>query len=336
MKKNSKGELFYMISVIMPVFNEETEDLEQSIESILNQTEKRLELIIILDNPDNSEIDIFLKEYANKDQRIKYVKNDKNIGIGLTLNRGLELSKFDFIARLDADDISQPERLEIQLEYLFKNPQVSMISTNCSYIDEDGTIIGEKSSIPVKNTQIKELLPFGSTIIHSSVMYKKREVLKIGGYRQLLNCQDYDLWLRMIDSGLLIESIDSPLTIYRLRSQSITSRNALRSMLTEEYVRGLHRERVSGCTMNDSFTFDDYTSYLKNNGCSNAKSTEKYLFATQYYNKGLNYIQTNHRIKGLIFLTISVTKDKKIFIKIKNMYYYRKKRKQVMNLKECK
>lgn len=321
-----------MISVIMPVFNEEPKDLEISIKSILNQTEERLELILILDNPDNKELDTFLTEYKSNDSRIRFEKNEKNIGIGLTLNRGIDLSKYDIIARLDADDISLPDRLEIQLDYLNQYPNVSMVSTNCVYIDENGNLIGEKGDIPEKSKQVKKLLPFGSTIIHSSVMYRKKDIQKIGGYRQLLNCQDYDLWLRMLDNGLIIESINQKLTKYRIREGSITSRQALRSMLTEVYVRELHKERINHDSKNDSFSFENYITFLEKNKCNNKKSKEKYLKASQYYSNGISSLQKGNLLKGIYFLICSLVKDRRLWIRIKNMYFYRKTRKEVMGM----
>ncbi|MEG0458446.1 MAG: glycosyltransferase [Vagococcus sp.] len=316
----------------MPVFNENPIDLVKSIESILKQTEKRIELIIILDNPDNQELDNFLENYKINDERIIYLKNKKNLGIGLTLNKGIENSNYDLIARLDADDISLPNRLEIQLDYLIKKPNVTMVSTNCIYIDESDTIVGEKGDIPENGNQIKQLLPYGSTIIHSSVMYRKDAVQKLNGYRQLLNCQDYDLWLRMIDNGYIIESINQRLTQYRLREESITSRKALRSMLTEEYVRSLHKERLESESLSDSFSYSNYLEYLNYKKCNNKDSMDKYYKVSKLYNKGLNFMQEKKIIKASTIIVYCILKDRRVLIRVKNMINYRKQRKKVMSL----
>lgn len=314
-----------MISVIMPVFNEEELDLKESIDSILNQTMKEIELIIILDNPLNKVIDKFILNYIKTDKRIVYLKNEKNIGIGLTLNRGIENSKYDLIARLDADDLSSMNRLKVQYDYLSANPNIDMVSTNCINIDEDGIELSKKSSIPEQTESIRKLLPFGSTIIHSSVMYRKNVVENLNGYRQLLNCQDYDLWLRMIDNGYNIASINEYLTFYRIREQSITISQSLRSFLTEEYVRNLHNQRsLNG---KDDFSFDSYIQYLNKNGIENDDRKKKFSKAIKIYNQAIEEIYQKKYFKGIKLLVESIILDQLMLKKIKNMIVYKYKRK---------
>jgi len=105
-------------SVIMATYKESIECLKQSIESIINQTYNDFEFIIILDNPDNKEHIAFINDYVCKDERIKFYINDKNMGLTNTLNRGLKLAEGKYICRMDADDVSMPDRIEKQLHYL--------------------------------------------------------------------------------------------------------------------------------------------------------------------------------------------------------------------------
>ena len=110
-----------MISVIMSVYNEKSIYVEKSIDSILNQTYNDLEMVIVLDSPDNETLLRILKEYTHKDARVKLLINDRNSGLAMSLNRAIEVAQGEYLARMDADDISKPERLERELEYLIKN-----------------------------------------------------------------------------------------------------------------------------------------------------------------------------------------------------------------------
>lgn len=316
-----------MISVIMPLFNEEIKDLETSIESILNQTEKRLELILILDNPENMRIKQLMEHYESIDTRVKLLFNSENKGVGLTLNKAISHAKFDLIARLDADDISCPNRLERQLEFLEKNKDVDMLSTNCIYIDEYGNIIGEKPNIPTDYKSIKTILPFGSTIIHSSVIYKKKSFDKLGGYRQLLSCQDYDLWLRMVDANMKICSLNERLIYYRVRPDSITGSQQLRLLLTEKYVRILHSERKKNGI--DSFSFNNYLDYLDVNGYNDHNKRERFNDAANIFNDGIEQIKNKNYLVGLKYVTKSIFVDKRICIRMNNLFVYKYKRKKL-------
>ena len=124
------------ISVIMPTYNSES-FLRESIDSILNQTFKDFELIVIDDCSTDSSLKI-IKEYKRKDNRIFFLKNDKNLGHNKTRNKGLKIAKGKYIAILDSDDISLEKRLEIQYAYLEKNPHIFLVGSSAIYIDENG------------------------------------------------------------------------------------------------------------------------------------------------------------------------------------------------------
>ena len=116
------------VSVIMPVHNEPENVLRTAINSILNQTFKDFEFIIINDASENNAEDVIL---SYKDDRIKYYKNKKNLKVIKTLNKGLELATGEYIARMDADDISFKTRFEKQVEVLDNNPEIGLVSSSC-------------------------------------------------------------------------------------------------------------------------------------------------------------------------------------------------------------
>ena len=116
------------VSVLTPIYNTKPQYLRECIESILNQTFKDFEFLILNDSPDNKEIEKIVKDYAYKDKRIKYYKNDKNIGIAKSRNKLLDLASGEYIAVFDHDDISLPTRLEQEVKILDENPKIGAVS----------------------------------------------------------------------------------------------------------------------------------------------------------------------------------------------------------------
>ena len=131
-----------LVSIVMPVYNA-GDFLVESIESILNQTYKEYEFIIVDDASTDSSWEM-LKRYAKKDPRIKLLRNKTNEGVSITVKRAIKEAQGDFLARMDADDISMPDRIEKQVKYLQDNPDVVALGTQCETIDTEGAITGEK------------------------------------------------------------------------------------------------------------------------------------------------------------------------------------------------
>lgn len=208
-----------LLSVILPVFNGE-KYLDEAIVSMLHQTFQDFELLIINDGSyDNSEQII----NSFSDQRIRYLKNDSNKGLVYSLNKGLEHAKGKFIARMDADDISYPERLENQYHFLLSNPDIAVIDGQQAFIDENGNPTGLYNSEITGCDTIKQKMPWQNCMGHPSVMMRA-EVIKAYLYRQAVY-EDYDLWLRMLNDGLKLERTTEPLLWYRVHQQSIIAKS---------------------------------------------------------------------------------------------------------------
>ncbi|GAB6189648.1 hypothetical protein JCM30566_13890 [Marinitoga arctica] len=206
-----------MISVVMSVYNSE-KYLNQSIESILNQTYSNFEFIIINDNSiDNSEKIIL--EYKKQDNRIIYFKTNNNLGLTKNLNYGIKISTGKFIARMDADDIAFPERFEKQI-YRFKmNKRLDILGTCAIDIDEYGNEIN-KRTVPHNYKEIIKMLPKLDPLIHPTVMMKKRSIEKINYYdEKYKTSQDYNLWFKAIANNLYIENLKDFLLYYRVESK---------------------------------------------------------------------------------------------------------------------
>lgn len=264
-----------MISVIMSTYNETREELKQSIDSILNQTYKDFEFLIVNDNPDNQTLNHLLYEYKLLDKRIKIINNKKNMGLALSLNRAIKYASGTYVARMDADDISLPDRLSVELNYLVNN-NLDMVSSFCTLIDESGKILpNERQSYIYRNTNIAQILKYTNPIIHSTVLIKKECLDKLKGYRQLVPAEDYDLWLRMIDSNMHIGRIEERLLYYRIRNNGISSSNKYKQYLTQAYVKLLHQERIK--KGKDSFSVENYTKYIELKRYDNRLISDKFL-----------------------------------------------------------
>ena len=177
-----------LISVIMSIYNEKESWIKESIESILNQTHKNLEFIIIIDNPTREDLIKVVKKYAKKDNRIKYFINIENKGLVYSLNRALEYCNGEFIARMDADDISHLNRFEKQLEYLKKN-KLDLIGSNVNLFNEKGVFYTTNKLLSHK--YIKRLLAFGTIgIVHPTFFAKSEVFKKLNGYKNALHAED--------------------------------------------------------------------------------------------------------------------------------------------------
>ena len=183
------------ISVIMSVYNGE-KYLKEAIESILNQTFKDFEFIIINDGSIDGTTEI-LEKYDRQDARVKII-NQENMGLTKSLNKGIKLAKGEYIARMDADDIALPERFEKQTEFMKKYPEIGAVGCWYYLIDKDGEII-KKCRPPTKFSEIKKALLSIAPLIHPGTMFKKRALQKVNFYDESFKyAQDRDLLLRIL------------------------------------------------------------------------------------------------------------------------------------------
>lgn len=205
------------VTVLMSVYDGE-KYLREAIESILNQTFKDFEFLIINDGSTDSSRDIIL---SYNDPRIRLVDNEKNIGLTRSLNKGLRLAKGEYIARMDADDVSLPERLKKEGKLLGDHKDTGLVGSSVFLMNEDGKILGTKK-VSTKNSEIKQNLLKGNPFWHGSVMFRRECIEEVGGYREVFEAaQDYDLWLR-ISEKYNMANIEEPLYKWRIGLRSIS------------------------------------------------------------------------------------------------------------------
>lgn len=225
-----------LISVLMSVYKESNELLKQSIESILNQSFRDFELICILDNPENTDALALISYYSKLDNRIQLLVNEKNLGLARSLNRGLELTNAEFIARMDADDISFSNRLEIQLNYI-KKQNLDLIGGSINRIDLVGNIIDPNTNPSYSPECIRKLLRFDDCVPHPTWFVKSEVYKTLGGYRDIFACEDYDFLLRAIRANYRIGMCDDIVLQYRVNATGISNTNLLKQRLASHYLR---------------------------------------------------------------------------------------------------
>lgn len=211
-----------VVSVVMPCYNA-SRFLKKAVDSVLGQTFESLELIVVNDASADQTQEILLS-YRDKDPRVVYAEHSVNKGVSASLNTGIGLARGEFVARMDADDIAEPRRLERQIALLRENPEVIVCGTSLSFIDENGKVIGRRD-YDARDDVIKKKIMRRSPFAHPSVVIRK-EVLKTSGLEyshQYFSAEDYYLWLRLMPFGKFA-NIREPLLRYRLSSEALTVR----------------------------------------------------------------------------------------------------------------
>jgi len=207
----------------MSVFNHE-KYLQKSIDSILSQSYKNFEFIIINDGS-NKNAKKILELNKLQDKRIKVINNKKRIGLTKSLNIAIKISKGEYIARQDSDDISYFKRFEEQLNFFKKYKKVIMCGTNGILIDNNDFFLKNIKNLENNYEKIKKKLIYENQFIHSSVMVKRNYLLEVKGYDEKFKyAQDYDLWCRLSIKGFLT-NINKILVKIRQHNESITKKN---------------------------------------------------------------------------------------------------------------
>jgi GT2 family glycosyltransferase len=210
------------VTVLMPAYNAEAH-LAEAVESILAQTFGDFEFLIIDDGSSDGTPDI-LRKYAKQDTRIRLERNEHNLQIAATLNKGLRSAAAPLIARMDADDIAVPDRLKLQVARFAAQPELAALGGSIRFLSETGELGGQRLDYPTEHEAVvRALWTYERNLAHPAVMFRTQAVLSLGGYRTQLNyAEDYDLWLRLSEIGLL-GNLPETILYYRIHSASTSS-----------------------------------------------------------------------------------------------------------------
>jgi glycosyltransferase involved in cell wall biosynthesis len=208
------------VSVLLPVFNAER-FLPAALASILAQTFTDWELIAVDDGSTDSSPRI-LQEYAARDSRLRVLRPGK-IGFARSLNQAIAAARGCFIARMDADDLSMPRRLAIQVDYLDRHPDCVLVGSQVTVIDDVGDPIGPFKGLPLEHDQIDSaLMKLAWPLVHPSVMMRREAILAAGGYAEgLFPVEDHDLFLKMCEIGR-VANLPDTLLCYRRHDTAST------------------------------------------------------------------------------------------------------------------
>lgn len=203
-----------MFSVLMSIYkNDRPAWLKESIDSMLNQTLKADEILIVKDGPLTPELEAVLNSY--KDQSIRYLPFAENRGQEMALREGLLACKHELVARMDSDDVCHPDRFKKQFEAFQNDSQVDVLGT--SIIEFDETIADAKTvrKLPAGGEELRRYAKRRSPTNHAAVMYKKSAVLAAGNYHQFLWNEDYHLWARMLLNKAVFKNLPDVLLYVR-------------------------------------------------------------------------------------------------------------------------
>lgn len=232
------------ITVLMAVYNAPLHYLDAAIDSVLGQSFRDFELLIVDDGSDEL-TRLHLQLQALRDSRIVVYRLKENVGLTRALNRGLERARGVYIARQDADDVSLPERLERTLAFLEGAPQLSAAGTQVSLIDSTGRSVGN-----IRCESELSRLKRRNTLVHGSMMFRKTVLDRVGRYDERMRLsQDYEIYLRMIRRfGLLIGVVPDSLYLLRQHSESLSSRRAFRQLHYSVLAKTLTSPLQGGCS----------------------------------------------------------------------------------------
>ena len=197
-------------SVLMSVYYKENPEwFRESIESMMNQTVRTNDFVIVKDGKLTNELDEVISEYCKKYPDIfNIVELEKNMGLGLALATGILKCKNELVARMDSDDYSVPDRCEKQLKEFEEDETLDIIGSNqAEFIENINNVISYKN-FPNEDDEIKKYARRRNPFSHSVVMFKKSKVLQAGNYRKYYLCEDYDLWARMIENNAVCKNIN--------------------------------------------------------------------------------------------------------------------------------
>jgi glycosyltransferase involved in cell wall biosynthesis len=213
-------------SVLMSIYYKENPDFfKLSIESMLNQTLTPEQIVIVKDGKLAEGLDQIINQYTTAHPNLfTIVALEENVGLGLALNEGLKVCRNELVARMDTDDISLPERCELQVAEFIKNEKLCIVGTMIDEFIDDPNVIVSSRIVPTTHEEILKFSRRRNPFSHPSVMYRKSKVLEVGGYDDYKLFEDYALWVKMIKNASICKNLDKALLLMRGNSNMFKRR----------------------------------------------------------------------------------------------------------------
>lgn len=232
-------------SVLMSVYkNEKPEYLDLALRSVENQTIKPNEIIVVEDGPISKQLkEIVIAHKSLFGINFKDVVSKKNKGLGAALRLGTKYVSTNWIARMDSDDYSMPDRFEKQLNAIIDNPNLAVVGGQVNEFSSTIKNIVGKRIVPVTETNIKKFVKWRSPFNHPTVFLNKEKLLRVGGYQPFGNLEDYYLWARIISSNLEVENLDDYLVSMRVDEGMYSRRGKISNLRYFFALRGFLRKK---------------------------------------------------------------------------------------------
>lgn len=228
-KEEVKGDFSVLMSVY---YKENAVFLRDCLDSIYSSTLRPGEVILVEDGPLTNELYEVVSHYKEK-KALKTVRLESNKGLGIALNIGLKECKYELVARMDADDICEPERFMKEYNYLIENKDTVMIGGSIiEYTEDLLTVIGERS-VPVSHEEIINKCYLRNPFNHMTVMFRKSAIISIGGYKDHPLMEDYNLWLRLISTGAKVINLSDILVKVRGGNKMVIRRSGITYIKSE-------------------------------------------------------------------------------------------------------
>jgi len=219
-------------SVLLSLYiKEKPEFLKECLESLEKQTLPTTEIIMVFDGRLTSELEDIVTQYTTI-LPIKIIRLPENIGLGRALNEGLKHCSYNWVFRMDTDDICLPERFAKQVNFISQYPDVVLFSGHIAEFTEDKTIVISYRKVPIGNEKIKKYALSRSPFNHMAVAFRKDIIEEVGGYQHHLFLEDYSLWLRVIAKGYEVGNIDESLVLVRAGDSMVSRRRG------KQYIKG--------------------------------------------------------------------------------------------------
>ncbi len=293
------------ITVVMPAYREKSGQIKQAIESILNQTYKDFNYIIVLDDPDNKELEQLIRAYADKDARISLYINKKNSGCPFSKDRGIRLADTEYVAIMDSDDIARPHRLEKQLQKM-ESEELDMVASYVTVIDEEGNPLYNMDNLPLAHEKIAGKLRVNNCMPHPTWFMRRKMYMELDGYTDMQGCEDYDFLIRAVNKGYKLGVVDDILLDYRLSTQSISRNNLYKQYLMMLFIQDKYFHHKLPYDRYEDFEKDRYTK----------EKAEKYSKASVYFEKAIAAKAHHHLGSMLKYMFKVLMSSKEYTIKI--------------------
>jgi len=205
-------------------YKENPKHLKEALDSIFTQTVRSNDVVLVEDGKLGDDLERVVKDYEEKHPELHVVRFDENRGLGYALNDGILQCKNEIVARMDTDDIAKPNRMEKQLKVMAEHPEYGMVS---SWIDEfvtDKEHVTSIRKLPEMPSDVLEYAKKRCPVNHPTVMYRKQEVLKVGGYQTKYFPEDYFLWIKMLMNGCLVYNLQESLLWFRYDPRTFVRR----------------------------------------------------------------------------------------------------------------